>query len=170
METEEPWRINARLFSGMSTRNLENLAEMKCKEDESKPRPEILPETEGFWKAAARHELAVQCCGSCGQNMHFPRLLCHRCLSDQLTWKNTSGHGVIYSYTIIRQAADKRFAGDVPYVYAIVELEEGVRMISNVININPSEVRIGMDVQVVFKDLSEELSIPMFEPTERRRM
>lgn len=78
-------------------------------------------------------------------------------------WEKASGRGVIYSYTIIRQAADKRFSGDVPYVYAIVELEEGVRMISNIININHSEVRIGLKVQVVFEDVAAGLSIPKFE-------
>jgi uncharacterized protein len=129
----------------------------------NKPLPEILPETAGFWEAARRHELVVQQCTECARLQHFPRLLCHRCLSDELTWKIVSGRGTVYSFTIIRQALHASFAPEVPYVYAIVELEEGVRMIANVVGTAPERVRIGLPVQATFADVAPGVSLPLFK-------
>ncbi len=129
-----------------------------------KPIPEVLPEFAEYWKAARRHELVFQKCGSCGQVIYFPRIICHRCLSGDLEWIRSSGQGIVYSYTIIHQASHESFVSDVPYVYAIIELREGIRMISNIININPMLVKIGMKVKVVFEDVTNEIGIPGFEP------
>jgi hypothetical protein len=137
---------------------------MTTREQFGKPLPDILPETAGYWEAARRHELVFQQCRSCEQKIFFPRLMCHRCLSKDLDWVKSSGRGTVYSYTIIYQVAHESFASDVPYVYAIIELEEGVRMISNVINADPLKLRIGMAVKVVFEKATEEISIPKFEP------
>ncbi len=130
----------------------------------SKPLPQVLPETEEFWKAAKRHELYLQRCKSCGNVIYFPRIVCPRCMSDEIEWFRASGRGTLYSYTIIRQAADPRFEQDVPYVYAIIELEEGVRMISNLVNVKFEKIRIGMNVKVLFEDVTPEISIPKFQP------
>jgi len=129
-----------------------------------KPLPEVLPEFEEYWKAARRHELVFQKCRSCGQEIYFPRTICYRCLSGDLEWVRSTGQGIVYSYTIIYQASYESFAPDVPYVYAIVELQEGIRMISNIININPLLVKIGMKVKVVFEDVTNEIGIPRFKP------
>jgi uncharacterized protein len=130
-----------------------------------KPLPKILPETEEYWKAAKRHELFLQRCKNCGQVIYFPRIICFKCLSDELEWFKSKGCGTVYSYTIIRyQIAHKSFEPDVPYIYAIIDLDEGVRMISNVINIVPSKINIGMRVKVIFEDVTNEVSIPKFEP------
>lgn len=126
--------------------------------------PEILPETAEFWRAARRHELLLQRCTSCGQLIYFPRLLCPRCLSQDLGWVQATGRGTVYTHTVIHQAAHESFAPDVPYVYAIIELEEGLRVISNVIHLDPAQVRIGMKVKVVFDDITPDVSIPKFEP------
>jgi uncharacterized protein len=75
-----------------------------------------------------------------------------------------SGRGTVYSFTIIRQVLHASFAPDVPYVYAIVELEEGVRMIANVVGVASEQVRVGMPVKVVFTDVTPAVSIPRFEP------
>jgi uncharacterized OB-fold protein len=130
----------------------------------AKPLPVIRPETAGFWAAARRHELVIQQCTRCGQRMFFPRFLCHQCGSEELEWRPASGRGVIYSFTIVRQAAHPAFAAEVPYVYALIELEEGVRMIANVIHTDPATVHIGQPVQVVFVDATPEISLPQFEP------
>jgi uncharacterized protein len=130
----------------------------------NKPLPELLPETAGFWEAAGRHELVVQQCTECGRLQHFPRLLCHRCLSGDLTWTAVSGRGVVYSFTIVRQVLHASFGPDVPYVYAIIELEEGVRLIANVVGVAFEQVRVGMPVKVVFADVTPVVSIPRFEP------
>ncbi len=130
----------------------------------AKPLPMTLPETEGFREAARRHELAIQQCTDCGQRMFFPRFLCHACGSESLAWRPASGRGHIYSFTIVRQAAHPSFAAEVPYVYALIELEEGVRMIANVIHTDPESVYIGQPVKAVFLDLTPEISLPQFEP------
>ena len=129
-----------------------------------KPLPVLLPESAEYWQAARRHELVFQKCRSCRQEIFFPRLICHKCLSGDLEWFKSTGQGIVYSYTIIHQVSHESFAPDVPYVYAIIELEEGIRMISNIINTDPSKVRIGMNVKVVFEDVAAEITIPKFEP------
>lgn len=129
-----------------------------------KPLPEILPETREYWEAAKRHDLLLQKCMDCGQIIYFPRFICFKCLSENLGWFKASGYGIIYSYTIIRQPAHQSFEQDVPYVYAIIEVDEGSRMISNIVNIDPEKVKIGMKVKVIFEDVSREISIPKFEP------
>jgi hypothetical protein len=139
---------------------------MKTEEEYRKPLPGVLPESEEYWKAAKRHELVFQKCRSCGQEIYFPRLICHKCLSGDLEWFRSSGQGIVYSYTIIHQVSHESFAQDVPYVYAIIELLEGIRMISNIINIDPHQVKIGMKVKTVFEDVTGEITIPRFEPVQ----
>jgi len=139
---------------------------MLLENEYKKPLPKILPETEKYWQAARRHELILQRCKTCGQIMYFPRIVCFKCLSDDIEWFKSKGYGTIYSYTIIHyQIAHKSFEPDVPYIYAIIELDEGVRMISNVTNIDPLKVKIGMRVKVTFEDVTDEVSIPKFEPS-----
>ena len=130
----------------------------------SKPLPVIRPETEGFWRATARHELHLQECRACGHVIHFPRVMCPRCLSEDLGWRKSSGLGTVYSFTIIRQPAYESFQAEVPYVYAIIDLDDGARMISNVVHVDAESVRIGMRVRVTFEDAAPEITIPRFEP------
>ncbi len=140
---------------------------MNLSQEYTKPLPGDCPESRPFWQAARRHELVFQSCADCGHKIHFPRCVCPGCLSENLQWSRASGIGSVYSYTIIhRQVAHPCFASEIPYVYAIIELEEGPRMVSNVINIDPEKVGIGMKVRVVFEDVSGKVSIPKFEPSE----
>lgn len=141
-----------------------NCPAMSTAQPYQKPLPEILPETAEFWRAARRHELLLQRCTACGRLIYFPRLLCPHCLSQDLGWVKATGRGTVCTYTVIHQAAHESFAPDVPYVYAIIELEEGPRVISNVIHLDPAQVRIGMKVKVVFDAITPEVSIPKFEP------
>ena len=90
--------------------------------------------------------------------------MCYRCLSEDLGWMKSSGLGTLYSFTIIRQPAYASFEPDVPYVYAIVDLDDGARMISNVVHIDPESVRIGMRLRVTFEDATADITIPKFEP------
>ncbi|MCL5985476.1 MAG: Zn-ribbon domain-containing OB-fold protein [Actinobacteria bacterium] len=129
-----------------------------------KPLPEITPETKKFWEAAKNHQLVLQRCKSCGEIIYFPRIICYRCLSEDLEWVESIGNGTVYSFTIIMQPAYKSFESEVPYVYAIIDLDDGARMISNIVNIEPTKVKIGMRVKVIFDDVSPEISIPKFEP------
>jgi hypothetical protein len=85
-------------------------------------------------------------------------------MSDQICWIESSGRGEVYSYTIVHRPRNKVFAAHVPYVVALITLEEGVRMMSNLINVDPDEVRCGMPVEVVFEKVNEEVTLPKFQP------
>ena len=138
---------------------------MSIQSEYTKPLPKIEPETEEYWKAAKRHELFLQRCNACEEVIYFPRVMCYRCLSEDLGWFKSTGLGAVYSFTIIHQVAHQGFEVDVPYVYAIIDLDDGARMISNVVNIDPSAVQVGMRVKVTFDDVTSEISIPKFEQT-----
>jgi uncharacterized OB-fold protein len=129
-----------------------------------KPLPQIRPETAGFWQAARAGRLVYQQCAACGQRQLFPRLLCHRCLATDLRWAEASGRGRVISHTTIHQAAHPAFAAEVPYLYALVELDEGPRVLTNLVQVDPEEVRIGMAVKVRFTRASDEIALPHFEP------
>jgi uncharacterized OB-fold protein len=94
----------------------------------------------------------------------FPKLFCPHCLSRALQWERASGRGTIYSFTIVRSNPPSPFLGDVPFVVAIVELEEGVRLMSNVVGCDPAALRCGQAVEVTFDDVTSEVSLPKFRP------
>jgi uncharacterized OB-fold protein len=121
-------------------------------------------ESRPFWEGCRRHELVLQRCADCGTVRHRPRALCPACLSGQIEWIRASGRGAVYSFTVTHQNQAPAFRRAVPYVLAYVELEEGVRMLTNVVGCEPGQVRVGMPVQVEFVDLDEERSIPRFRP------
>ena len=129
-----------------------------------KPVPVPTAESQEYWAGCKRHELLIQRCRSCGRFQFYPRAVCTGCLSQDLEWAKASGRGTVYSYSVVYRAPSKAFAADAPYATAIVELEEGVRMMSNVVGCPPEEVRIGMPVEVVFEDVSDEIALPKFRP------
>ncbi len=121
-------------------------------------------ESRPFWEGCRRHELVLQRCAACGTIRHRPRALCPACLSGEIEWIRASGRGTVYSYTVTHQNQAPAFRQAVPYVLAYVELEEGVRMLTNVVGCDPGEVRVGMAVRVEFVDLDGERAIPRFRP------
>ena len=129
-----------------------------------KPLPHINNYSKPFWEGAKRHELLIQKCKDCKKYVFYPKLVCPFCLSGNLEWIRASGHGKIYSYSVINSYQPKAFADDVPYVIAIIELDEGVRMMSNIVECDPEMVRCDMDVTVVFDDVTEEITLPKFRP------
>ena len=130
----------------------------------AKPLPSIDEENKPFWEACKKHELRLQKCTSCG-TIRFPITpICANCMSMDYEWAKMSGRGKVYSYSIIRRASHPAFAGEIPYDVAIIQLEEGPRMISSVVGIDSREVRIDMPVEVVFEDMSDEISLPKFKP------
>ncbi len=130
----------------------------------SKPLPLVRPETASFWEAARAGRLVFQECVACGQRQLFPRLVCHRCLGADLRWVESSGRGTVLSHTTIHQAAHPAFAADVPYVYALVELDEGPRLPTNIVGVAPEDVRVGLPVRVVFTSVTTAISLPHFTP------
>lgn len=128
-----------------------------------RPVPVIEHHTKPFWEGTKKGQLLIQKCNNCGQLIFFPRVMCHSCLSEDLGWLETKGKGVVYSFTIIRQGINPDFASMVPYAYAIIELDEGVRFIGNIVTDNLDEIKIGSKVEVIFEELTEDISIPLFK-------
>jgi uncharacterized protein len=114
-----------------------------------------------YWEGLAQGELRIQRCKNCAKAVFYPRAICPHCYSDQLEWIVASGRGTIYTYTVAHQAFGP-FAADVPYVVALVELEEGVRMISRVIDAPRERVTVGAPVMVTFSEIGEGLTLPYF--------
>jgi uncharacterized OB-fold protein len=130
----------------------------------NKPVPMPDHVTKKFWDAAKHHKLLIQTCLDCRARQSFPQPYCRGCLSENIEWSEASGKGKIYSYTIIHRPPSSRFQADVPYTVALVELDEGVRMMSNIIDIKPEDVYVGMAVEVVFDDITPTISLPKFRP------
>ena len=129
-----------------------------------KPLPRIDEESRGFWEALARHELYFQRCRSCGTKRLYPRAVCPVCLSSHTECVPACGRGTVYTFTVTHQNQSPGFREELPYVLAIVELEEGVRLMTNVVGCAPDAVRIGMPVEVVFDDATPEVTLAKFRP------
>lgn len=136
--------------------------------DYNKPLPVPTEESEVFWEGCKRHELLIQRCKQCHTLIHYPRTSCPEDNSNEFDWMKASGKGNVYSYIVSHQAFHPGFAEDVPYIAAIIELSEGVRMISNVIGIEPDEIQMGMPVEVVFEQAGPEFVLPKFRPVATR--
>lgn len=128
------------------------------------PRPGVNEDSRAYWEAAGRNELVFQRCADCGVLRHPPRAICPDCLSGGIEWLRSSGRGTVHTYTITNQNHARGFRDAVPYVLAYVELEEGVRLLTNVVGCTPDEVEIGMPVQAEFADPEALIAIPRFRP------
>lgn len=131
----------------------------------NRPTPVPTPETAPFWAASVEGRLSIQCCRSCGTHIFYPRLVCPSCMSEDLDWITCSGRGAVYSFTVVKRAPPA-FADMVPYVVALVELEEGPRMMSWVRTADIDGVHIGMPVMVAFDAVSEDVALPVFVPAQ----
>jgi uncharacterized OB-fold protein len=127
-----------------------------------KPLPQITPEMAPFWEAARRHQLVVQRCRGCGAHRFPARDICSRCLSRDAEWALVCGRGTVFSYAVMHQVYHPGFADEVPYAVVQVELEEGGRLLTNVVDCPPDELTIGMPVEVVFEDRTPEVTLPKF--------
>ena len=117
-----------------------------------RPRPIPNELTAGFWSAAARHQLVVQRCGGCGALRHYPQPMCPHCHATEWAWQELSGRGTVHTFTVTHQAFHPAWADRVPFVVATVELEEGVRMVSDLPSDDLDRVAIGMAVECWFED------------------
>ena len=129
----------------------------------AKPVPEPTSETQPYWDGCKNHELRIQKCAACGHFQFYPRIYCTKCMSDQVEWVTASGRGKILSYTAVYRPVTKAFAEDVPYVVALITLDEGPQMMSNVVGCPPEKVKIGMSVEVTFEDWTEDISVAKFK-------
>ncbi len=130
----------------------------------AKPLPNPTDASRPFWDACRRHELRIQRCLECGQLIHYPKIHCPGDGSDRFEWALMSGRGTVYSFIVAHRAFHESFKRDVPYVVAVIELEEGVKLMSNVIGVDPDEVHVGMPVAVEFDDVDPGFSLPKVRP------
>jgi len=128
----------------------------------SKPLPQPTPVTQPFWDGLAEHEIRIQQCDDCGAWVFYPRSHCHRCLSDRLTWRVVSGAATLYSFTIARQPTAPFFADEVPQRLAVVELAEGVRLTSTLVDMADADICIGMALRPVFDPVSADITMLRF--------
>lgn len=122
------------------------------------------PASDPFWSFLQQDELRVPKCASCNQLVFYPREICPKCSGLQFTWERLSGQGKVYSFTVVRRPFLPEFATMAPYVYAIVELEEGIRMASNITNCRVEEVYVGMAIQAIFREEENGRKVVLFEP------
>jgi len=128
-----------------------------------KPLPVIDPESAPYWAALKERRLILKHCRDCGRHHFYPRSLCPHCHSDALQWSDARGTGSIYSYTVARRPAGPAFKADAPYVVAVVELDEGARMMTNIVTDDVESVRIGQRVAVTFDAVTNEITLPKFK-------
>ncbi|GLV55683.1 hypothetical protein KDH_25270 [Dictyobacter sp. S3.2.2.5] len=114
-----------------------------------------------YWEGLAQGELRIQRCTGCSQAVFYPRSLCPHCHATTLEWIVASGRGHIYSYTVVHQAYGA-FAASTPFVVALIELEEGVRMMSRLVDPPGQHIQIGAAVQIVFQNVGDDLTLPYF--------
>jgi len=136
----------------------------KEKKRYAKPLPHVDEESRPFWEALQRHELYIQKCRDCGDLRYHPRALCTNCLSSRTEWLRTKGTGKVYTFTVTNQNQAPGFRESLPYVMAWVELDEGVKLLTNIVDCAPQEVRIDMPVEAVFEDVTPEVTLVKFRP------
>ena len=117
--------------------------------------PDLNPGDKEYFDAAAEGKLMLKKCGECGEVHHYPRAICPFCASDRTEWITASGRGTIYSYSVMRRVP-------VPYAIGYVTLEEGVTMMTNIVDCDLDAIRIGQRVKVVFKPTDGGPPVPMF--------
>jgi len=128
------------------------------------PQPSANEETRAYWEGATRGELVLQRCRACGRVQHRPRALCVSCLSDAIEHFVASGRGRVYTFTVTHQNGARGFREALPYVLAYVELDEGPRVLSNIVGCDPRAVAIGMEVRATFASSADGYAVPCFCP------
>jgi uncharacterized protein len=130
-----------------------------------KPLPVLDPETRPFWEACRRGRLMLQRCSDCGHVRFPPTRFCARCRSAKCEWIDSKGEGRVFSWIVVRHPVPRdMFAQDVPYVVALIELAEGVRIPSNIVGCAPEDVTAGMLVSVTFRAVTPDITLPLFQP------
>jgi len=127
-------------------------------------KPVPTEDTEEYWEYCEEGELRLPKCKACGHVRMPPSVLCPKCLSEEYEWAKLSGKGKIFTYAIFHHAFYPGYADDVPYNTAIIELDEGPRMHTNVIDCENEDLYIGMPVEVTFEKVDDEIFLPKFKP------
>ena len=134
-----------------------------------KPLPQPNPDTKPFWDGCKEHQLRFQKCKVCGHIRWPAAIICPDCHAKETKWITAAGKGTVYSFTVYHQAFHPAFKDDIPYVTAIIALDEGPRLLSNIVGCAPDEVYCDMPVEVIWEDVDEEFSLPKFSPVRQSR-
>jgi uncharacterized OB-fold protein len=126
------------------------------------PAPDVAPELAEFWAATAGGRLLIPRCTECGQAFWYPRPICPNCHSTAIAWEQASGHGVIYTFSIVRRGLG--VYADAPYVLAYVDLAEGPRVMTNIVDCDVESVEIGQPVELIFHRTADGTALPRFRP------
>jgi len=127
------------------------------------PPPAVNPETKPFWEATAQGRLLLKRCLDCGAVIWYPRVICPDCASLRTEWFEATGRGRIYSYTV-NHRGEGAYTGLPPFVLAYVELDEGPRLMTNIVGADNAELAVGLPVEVVFHDTGDGAALPRFQP------
>ncbi|PLC55952.1 hypothetical protein CR155_02455 [Pollutimonas nitritireducens] len=126
------------------------------------PKPIANADSQPYWDAARERRLVIRKCNSCSALHFMPRHMCPECWSDQLEWVDSKGKGTVHSFSIIRRVSDPAFAHKVPYVTALIDLDEGPRMMANILGNDALSVQIGDRVTLTFEDRGDGALLPQF--------
>jgi uncharacterized OB-fold protein len=126
-----------------------------------KPKPIIDNDSRTYWEGVQNHKLLLQKCNDCHQYIFYPRIICPHCFSEHLTWEESSGQGEIHSYTVVHKGPPQ-FKEEAPYVIGIIDLKEGVRMLSRIVG-DRNEIQIGKPVSVIYQKVDDEVTLPYFQ-------
>jgi uncharacterized OB-fold protein len=129
-----------------------------------KPLPTPTPTTAPFWAGLNDGIVRLQRCDACSRWIYYPRSRCPHCLSDALSWHDITGAGRLYTYTIARQPTAPHFADEVPQRLAVVELDEGVRLTTTLVNVDDADIRIGMRLKPYFDRVADEVTLLRYQP------
>ena len=134
--------------------------------DYTKPLPVPDPLTKTYWDSVKAHAMQLQKCGDCSKFVFYPRSVCPHCGSRNLAWTAVSGKGKVYGFTISHQKGMPGFGADAPYTIALIELDEGVRLMTNLVGVaaDPALIKVGMDVVVQYEDVTDAVTLPKFRP------
>jgi len=130
-----------------------------------KPLPVPTPITRPFWDGLREHRVRIQHCAHCDEWVYYPRSHCPECLQPNLEWRDVTGEGVLYTYTIARAPTAPPFADELPQLLAVVELDEGPKVTTTLVNVAPEDIKIGTRVRPVFDDIEgKDITLLRYEP------
>jgi uncharacterized OB-fold protein len=134
----------------------------------ARPLPVITADNLPFWRACAEQRLVLPFCNACDRHFYPIGPVCPHCFADRPDWRDVSGRGVVSSFVIYHQAFFAFYSDRLPYAVVQVELPEGPRLVGNMLGIDPRDVRIGMPVEVTFEKVTDEITLPQFQPVRSR--
>ena len=139
---------------------------MSGTETQAKPLPVMEGFAKEFYAWCKQRELRFQRCSDCDTWRHVPREMCAVCGSWQWEWAASSGRGTVFTWTVVARALHPAFQNDTPYAAVVIEMDEGVRLVSHILHCSPDQLEIGMPVEVVFEDVTPEITLPKFRRVE----